>query len=258
VPSPPDFQSLFEKEQELLSETDQYATGTLGKIDVAPPGPAGEPWIRYNPVDRVGLAFSGGGIRSATFNLGVLKALHELSLLKHVDYLSTVSGGGYIGAWWSAWRARWGKEFPEAVPTSQLGTNIRQTDINREPEEVRHLREFGNFLSPRIGFFQTEMWNAIMAVLSAVLPAMLVATSVIALAFLVWLGVNSLVLADALRMPVPRRAFAWLNAPLVLSAITVAVYAAFESSWWSAHKAERLQTTRWRVRLILFHVVMPI
>ena len=46
-----------------------------------------------------GLAFSGGGIRSATFNLGIIQGLAERDLLRHVDYLSTVSGGGYIGSW---------------------------------------------------------------------------------------------------------------------------------------------------------------
>ena len=45
----------------------------------------------------VGLALSGGGIRSATFSLGVLQKLAQKDCLKHVDYLSTVSGGGYIG-----------------------------------------------------------------------------------------------------------------------------------------------------------------
>src|SRR5215217_1803645 len=50
----------------------------------------------------VGLAFSGGGIRSATFGLGVLESLHKCGLLGKVDLLSTVSGGGYIGAWLSA------------------------------------------------------------------------------------------------------------------------------------------------------------
>lgn len=44
--------------------------------------------------DLVGLAFSGGGIRSATFGLGVLEALKELRLLEKIDYLSTVSGEG--------------------------------------------------------------------------------------------------------------------------------------------------------------------
>lgn len=46
----------------------------------------------------VGLALSGGGIRSATFNLGVLQALSRKGLLSRIDYLSTVSGGGYIGS----------------------------------------------------------------------------------------------------------------------------------------------------------------
>jgi hypothetical protein len=46
----------------------------------------------------IGLALSGGGIRSATFNLGVLQALAQLDILRRFDYLSTVSGGGYIGA----------------------------------------------------------------------------------------------------------------------------------------------------------------
>lgn len=47
----------------------------------------------------VGPAFSGGGIRSATFGLGVLETLKKLGLLEKIDYLSTVSDGGYIGAW---------------------------------------------------------------------------------------------------------------------------------------------------------------
>ncbi|WP_031320199.1 patatin-like phospholipase family protein, partial [Pseudomonas piscis] len=70
------------------------------------------------PLENWGLALSGGGIRSATFGLGVLQALarapvpdahqanpeqpsantEERSLLSRFDYLSTVSGGGYIGS----------------------------------------------------------------------------------------------------------------------------------------------------------------
>ena len=45
-----------------------------------------------------GLALSGGGIRSATFALGVLTVFAKRGLLKQFDYLSTVSGGGYLGA----------------------------------------------------------------------------------------------------------------------------------------------------------------
>lgn len=45
----------------------------------------------------VGLALSGGGIRSATFSLGVLQALARKGRLRHIDFLSTVSGGGFTG-----------------------------------------------------------------------------------------------------------------------------------------------------------------
>lgn len=49
------------------------------------------------PQDCIGLALSGGGIRSATYCLGVLQALAATKLLRRIDFLSTISGGGYIG-----------------------------------------------------------------------------------------------------------------------------------------------------------------
>src|SRR5262249_33362694 len=52
--------------------------------------------------DLVGLALSGGGIRSAMFNMGFLQSLHASGLLRYVDYLSTVSGGSYIAAYFSS------------------------------------------------------------------------------------------------------------------------------------------------------------
>ncbi len=48
--------------------------------------------------NTVGLALSGGGIRSATFALGVLQTLAERNRIRDIDYLSTVSGGGFIGS----------------------------------------------------------------------------------------------------------------------------------------------------------------
>lgn len=248
--SPLPFEKLFREENDLLSEPDRSGTKeTLRGLETETPGPAGEPWIRYTSIDRVGLAFSGGGIRSATFNLGVLKALHDLRLLKHIDYLSTVSGGGYIGAWWSAWRARWGKEFPETPASSQVWTNVSQKEMNREPEEVRHLREFSNFLSPRIGFFESEMWGAIMAVLSAVLPAIIVASAVIALMFLGWLGATSVILADVFSLPIPGPP--WLGARTVLIVLIIVSYVAFEDRWGRQGKAESLHWS-WKA----FHLLL--
>jgi hypothetical protein len=64
---------------------------------------AGVPWAPENVgEDLVGLALSGGGIRSAMFNLGLLQAFHHFRLLHYFDYLSTVSGGSYIGTQFSS------------------------------------------------------------------------------------------------------------------------------------------------------------
>src|ERR1043166_832487 len=57
---------------------------------------------------RAALCISGGGIRSATFGLGVLQGLARCGLLEKFHYLSTVSGGGYIGSWLIAWISRAG------------------------------------------------------------------------------------------------------------------------------------------------------
>ncbi|QXH33709.1 patatin-like phospholipase family protein [Pseudomonas muyukensis] len=51
-----------------------------------------------NGADVWGLALSGGGIRSATFSLGLLRGLAQNKLLNRFDVLSTVSGGSYIGS----------------------------------------------------------------------------------------------------------------------------------------------------------------
>jgi hypothetical protein len=68
-----------------------------------------EPSVRHG---LVGLALSGGGIRAASFALGVLQALQSAGVFRHVDYLSTVSGGGWIGSCLSALMRSPGAPFP--------------------------------------------------------------------------------------------------------------------------------------------------
>ena len=63
------------------------------------------PKVKYK---LVGLAISGGGIRSATYALGVLQRAAKAGVLKFVDYLSTASGGGYLGACWSSLKCQRG------------------------------------------------------------------------------------------------------------------------------------------------------
>src|SRR5262245_64986382 len=52
----------------------------------------------HKVMDAVGLALSGGGVRSAAFSLGVLQALNHHDVVRNLDYVSTVSGGGYMGS----------------------------------------------------------------------------------------------------------------------------------------------------------------
>jgi predicted acylesterase/phospholipase RssA len=98
----------------------------------------------------VGLAFSGGGIRSATFNLGVLQALARFEVLSKFHYLSTVSGGGYIGSWLVAWIKHRNSDVYKALGAER-----------EEPHQIRFLREYSNYLTPRRGFLGTDTWTMI-------------------------------------------------------------------------------------------------
>lgn len=102
-----------------------------------------------------GLALSGGGIRSATFGLGVLQALAARQALSQFDYLSTVSGGGYIGAWLSAWIHRAGLEQVQAALARAGGGDGAAPDTP-EPEQVSWLRRYSNYLTPRVGLFSVD------------------------------------------------------------------------------------------------------
>ncbi len=83
-----------------------------------------------------GLAFSGGGIRSATFNLGVLQGLAHLKLLNKFDYLSTVSGGGYIGSWLSAWIRHEYQALDESQDSGQRDAIPKPAEAgNRLPDD---------------------------------------------------------------------------------------------------------------------------
>jgi hypothetical protein len=63
---------------------------------------------RRDSADLIGLSLSGGGIRSAMFNLGLLQAFWAGKLLPQIDYMATVSGGGYVGSRLSQAAASWG------------------------------------------------------------------------------------------------------------------------------------------------------
>jgi predicted acylesterase/phospholipase RssA len=142
-----------------------------------------------NVRDLTGLALSGGGIRSASFNLGVLQGLSERNVLWIFDYLSTVSGGGFVGSWWSAWLSRSdrtaGTIFPgpeelepmrrqqtarlldgdgqQNVPVEALPDPGRSEApvISERDDPIHFLRTFSNYLTPKTGIASPDTWRLI-------------------------------------------------------------------------------------------------
>src|SRR5437764_10870233 len=102
---------------------------------------------------RSAFCISGGGIRSATFALGVIQRLADYKLLSKFDFLSSVSGGGYIGGLLSSFIRR----NPGGAEDVERGIN-GAPDPNRNPLEpeiapLTWLRQFSNYLTPKLGLF---------------------------------------------------------------------------------------------------------
>jgi len=135
----------------------------------------GLPFTDVETTGRAGLAISGGGIRSATFALGVLQSLARLGRLRHVDYLSTVSGGGYIGSFLGslylpvaarngAAAAATSSPAASSPPVSssagstvasvspsaaQAADRVERTLADADAPPIRWLREYGRYMAPR-------------------------------------------------------------------------------------------------------------
>lgn len=128
---------------------------------------------RLGSLESTALCLSGGGIRSASFGLGIIQALAswaprrsnsedpaatpdaDHALLGRFNYLSTVSGGGYIGSWLSAWLSR--DEFKDVVKK----LNSRSGAIGSvEASEINDLRRYSNYLTPKVGLMSADTWAA--------------------------------------------------------------------------------------------------
>ena len=135
--------------------------------------------------ELTGLALSGGGIRSASVCLGALQAIDRYCGVGGIDYLSTVSGGGYIGCCLTATMNCNHGKFPFTNPT----------DYN-DTDAVRHIRDFSNYLIPR------GLRDVIPAL--AIFLRGLVANSIVVLPFLlffVWMTTVAYPDTDALHQP---------------------------------------------------------
>jgi hypothetical protein len=125
--------------------------------------------------NAVGLGFSGGGIRSATFCLGAGQVLAERGLLKHVDFMSTVSGGGYLGCFLTR---RLDSEQAHARVAAPHGP---------DPEPIRYLRQHAKYLSAAS---LKEQWSMVTATFAGLLLNWTAPLFLVALAALVAVGIS--------------------------------------------------------------------
>jgi hypothetical protein len=112
---------------------------------------------RLHEMRPAALSLSGGGIRSGTFALGLIQGLARHNLLEKFDYLSTVSGGGYIGGWLTAWLHR--HEDGMRGVTRDLKNSDPTSKIDPDPQPLQHLRQNSNFITPRAGFLSADTWS---------------------------------------------------------------------------------------------------
>jgi hypothetical protein len=142
-------------EQVWSEELDDIEKSRLKRGFTEPLSDAAEVKDRALDARLLGLSLSGGGVRSATFNLGLLQGMAKHHVLRRVDYLSTVSGGGYIGGWLTAWIKRQG--FEEVEKRLKDETNDpRCYDL----QAISFLRDYSSYLTPQNGIFSADTWTA--------------------------------------------------------------------------------------------------
>lgn len=200
------------------------------------------------------LCLSGGGIRSATFNLGVVQALAAEGLLPRFHFLSSVSGGGYLASWLSAWVRNEGlaqesaRRRTAAAQAGGLGHAGSSAKVDRtvdprdfaqaqakvfrelggigngqpeEPSPLRRLRAFSSYLSPMRGLSADAMTLLAIYLRNVILNWLVLIPLLLAVLLLPrWLLAN-------LQAPMPEHCwtYALAAAALLLIAWTIAYMA---------------------------------
>jgi hypothetical protein len=157
---------------EVLSEEANAIHGD-GSIACGLHGPG--LYRELNKLGSTALCLSGGGIRSASFSLGVIEALArhprpapdggvasaQDSLLCKFQYLSTVSGGGYLGSFLSAWLTREHLAGPNGWAAVWEKLAGKRSTPDEEPTQLAWLRTYSNYLTPKLGVASADAWAAV-------------------------------------------------------------------------------------------------
>jgi hypothetical protein len=171
------------------------------------------------PKNLIGLALSGGGIRSATVSLGVLQALARRGRLRFIDYVSTASGGGYIGTFLGGLFQRWSTSSGDDTIAVNDPRWIQIESVLKESRSppVDWLRESGRYLAPN---GSADMWLSMAVVLRNLVAIHVVLATLVLTAFL---GANGV-----------RRSLTWVVEHLAAGKASVLQDALVGPSfWWS-------------------------
>lgn len=203
--------------------------------------------------DFYGLAFSGGGIRSASFCLGIMQALVGGGVLKRIDYLSTASGGGYIGSALT-WFLKRG--LPDGTPAGTDPDNFPMgharkgaRNQQRNPNAVLDfLRQHGEYLTPHNNLDLTSFFAY--------------SARTILVSFLFYFAVITFVLGILkipgflFRPPLPAdAALGWLPNWYFLGVIVLAGFFVAVSILYSLLTRAPLGNTAWRYRFRVYSQV---
>lgn len=178
---PPDY---VERSHHVLAvEREQYLKIRREKNGLKPPADD----------NLTGLCISGGGVRSATLGLGLFQAFIKKGILKKFDYLSTVSGGGYIGSCLSSLMSREPNNTEKYSDAPYRNLRFQAEDIGLDEadspfaglrydyeyqtlektqlsakHQLLHLRRYGEYLTPRKGLFSWDVSRAVGALTGGV------------------------------------------------------------------------------------------
>ena len=123
----------------------------------------------------VGLALSGGGLRSACVSLGLVQSLYRRGILRHVDYLSTVSGGGYLGAHLTSFLASCSRKINWAPNANRMNVdNVSSRNTmpdtlpfynlpgTPQPDAVIRLSHSGKNMLKPLTFLSRHLWGLLL------------------------------------------------------------------------------------------------
>jgi hypothetical protein len=159
-----EFEQMYGERPSASPEAPDVGATTTGPTPKTSPAHLKKLYLDFHAplaYPRTAICLSGGGIRSAAFALGVLQFLATAKLLHRFQFISTVSGGGYIGSWLSGWLARLqshGVKYPYAKVRKRLsGRRLPE----EEAPEIQGLRANSNYLTPQLGALSADTWSAI-------------------------------------------------------------------------------------------------